>query len=89
MPTILPTPKSFSKSRRLIKEASLKQNNNNDPLQDGLWQVDVGGICGGFVVKDGNVVQCAPILRWSFAYWRQFAKRHNSDVGKGLALPPD
>jgi len=23
---------------------------------------DVGGICGGFVVKNGKVVQCAPIL---------------------------
>jgi hypothetical protein len=49
-------------------------NNNNEPLQDGLWQVDVGGICGDFVVKNGKVVQCAPILRRSFAYWRQFAK---------------
>jgi hypothetical protein len=64
-------------------------NNNNELLQDGLWQVDVGGIYGSFVVKNGKVVQCAPILRRSFTYWRQFAKRHNSDFGNRLALTPD
>jgi hypothetical protein len=59
--------KSYAKSSRTSA--------NITPLEDGLWQVDVGGICAGFVIIDGEVVRCAPILRRSFPFWVKFAKR--------------
>lgn len=32
-------------------------------MTDGLYRVEYGSICAGFVVRDGRVVRCAPILR--------------------------
>ncbi len=32
-------------------------------MRDGLYQVMWRGVCAGFVVRGGKVVQCAPILR--------------------------
>ena len=42
---------------------------------DGLYQVTQGGLCAGFVVEDGQVTLCAPILRRRLAYWRTIARR--------------
>jgi hypothetical protein len=44
------------------------------PLEDGIWQVDVGNVCAAFEVKNGRVIFCSPILRKKFNYWLKFAK---------------
>jgi len=43
-------------------------------MKDGLYQVTYKGICAGFVVKDGEVVDCAPILRRKINFWKTIAK---------------
>lgn len=43
-------------------------------MKDGLYQVTYKGICAGFVVKDGKIVQCAPILRKRISFWISKAK---------------
>lgn len=42
-------------------------------MKDGLYQVTTRYLCGGFVVKAGQVVKCAPILRKRLDYWRTIA----------------
>lgn len=42
-------------------------------MRDGLYQVSRYGICAGFVVEDGRVVRCAPILRKRLAWWTTIA----------------
>jgi len=42
---------------------------------DGLYQVTIRYLCAGFVVEDGRVTLCAPILRRRLAYWRTIARR--------------
>jgi len=32
-------------------------------MKDGLYQITLKNICAGFVIKDGIVIMCAPILR--------------------------
>jgi hypothetical protein len=44
-------------------------------MKDGLYQVNTSYLCAGFVLKDGIVVACAPILRKRIAYWKTIAKR--------------
>jgi hypothetical protein len=43
-------------------------------MRDGLYRVDTGYLCAGFVVERGKVVRCAPILRKRLAYWVTVAK---------------
>jgi len=43
-------------------------------VRDGLYQVTHKGICAGFVVENGKVTVCAPILRKRLAYWATIAK---------------
>jgi hypothetical protein len=58
-------------------------------LEDGTWQVDVGGVCASFVVLDGEVIKCAPILRRSFPFWVALAKRvpDNKPLRTGDTVP--
>lgn len=42
---------------------------------DGLYQVTTSYLCAGFVVEQGRVALCAPILRKRLAYWRTVARR--------------
>lgn len=44
---------------------------------DGLYQVRDNryGICAGFVIQDGQLTLCAPILRRKFPYWWERATR--------------
>jgi len=42
-------------------------------LKDGLWMVTTRYLVAGFVVKDGEVIQCAPILRKKIDYWKTIA----------------
>ena len=44
-------------------------------MRDGLYQVTAYNLCAGFVVKDGVVIMCAPILRRRLAYWLSLAAR--------------
>ena len=38
-------------------------------MRDGLYQVTHQGICAGFVVEQGQVTRCAPILRRRLTWW--------------------
>lgn len=40
-----------------------------------LWQVTTSYLCAAFVVQDGEIVSCAPILRSKLSYWRTIARR--------------
>ena len=42
---------------------------------DGLYRVTTRYLCAGFVVEDGRVTLCAPILRRRLTYWRTVARR--------------
>lgn len=42
-------------------------------MRDGLYQVTTSRLCAGFVVRDGRVTECAPILRKRIAYWQTIA----------------
>ena len=42
-------------------------------MKDGLYQVVTNYLCAGFVVRSGQVTQCAPILRRKIGYWLTLA----------------
>jgi hypothetical protein len=42
-------------------------------VSDGLYRVETSYLCAGFVVENGKVVTCAPILRKKLAYWQTVA----------------
>lgn len=44
-------------------------------MKDGLYRVTTSYLCAGFVIENGRVTMCAPILRRKLAYWRTIAKR--------------
>lgn len=44
------------------------------PLRDGLYQVVTPYLCAGFVVEDGKVRRCAPILRRRLRHWLTVAQ---------------
>lgn len=44
-------------------------------MNDGLYQVTTSYLCAGFVVENGRVTRCAPILRKRIAYWITVARR--------------
>ena len=43
-------------------------------MKDGLYQVTYQNICAGFVVAEGKVSACAPLLRRNFSYWKTKAQ---------------
>ena len=50
-------------------------------MDDGLYRINYKGICAGFVVKGGRVIQCAPILKKRINFWRTYAQdRKNSTM---------
>ena len=51
-------------------------------LPDGTYQVQHENIYAGFTVKDGEVVQCAPILRKRISFWATKATRIRTDESK-------
>lgn len=51
-------------------------------MTDGLYQVTYKGICAGFIVQDGEVVACAPVLQKRLDYWKTIAI-YCGDCGKG------
>lgn len=44
-------------------------------MKDGLYQVTWRGVCAGFVIRDGRLAECAPVLRRRFAYFKTIARR--------------
>ncbi len=44
-------------------------------MRDGLYQVTNSYLCAGFIVRNGRVVECAPILRRRIIYWFTIAER--------------
>ena len=44
-------------------------------MKSGLYRVIYKGICAGFIIKDGRLIECAPILRKRFDFWKTIAKR--------------
>jgi hypothetical protein len=44
-------------------------------VSDGLYRVTTTYLCAGFVIENGQVTQCAPILRKKLAYWKTIAVR--------------
>jgi hypothetical protein len=48
-------------------------------MKDGLYQVNWRGICAGFVVDNGRVTRCAPILRRRFLFFSRIAKRISTE----------
>jgi hypothetical protein len=43
-------------------------------MKDGLYRVMTNYLCAGFVVHNGKVIQCAPILRGKLEYWKTIAR---------------
>ena len=43
-------------------------------LKDGVYQVRTDQICAGFVVKNGLIVDCAPVLLRKIEYWKLRAR---------------
>lgn len=42
-------------------------------MRDGLYRVCTPHLCAGFVVLNGRITRCAPVLRKRTAYWRTIA----------------
>lgn len=38
-------------------------------MRDGLYRVTTSYLCAGFVVENGEVTRCAPILVKKLPYW--------------------
>lgn len=53
-------------------------------LKDGLYLVNHGTITAGFVVRDGRVTVCAPILRKNLEFFARKARF----VPTNVELPP-
>lgn len=47
-------------------------------VADGLYRVETPYLCAGFVVENGKVTRCAPILHSKFDYWLTIAIRISS-----------
>ena len=43
-------------------------------MLDGLYRVATSYLCAGFVVENGQVTRCAPILRNRLDYWKLIAE---------------
>ncbi len=42
-------------------------------MSDGVYQVITSYLCAGFIVIDGVIVKCAPILLKKINYWKNKA----------------
>lgn len=43
-------------------------------MKDGLYEVSTPYMLAGFVVEQGQVTRCAPILRKRLDYWKSIAR---------------
>lgn len=44
-------------------------------MKNGLYRVTNHYLCAGFVIENGKLKWCAPILRRKFNYWKTIAIR--------------
>lgn len=44
-------------------------------MTNGLYRVVTSYLCAGFVIEDGKMTMCAPILRKKIDYWKTIARR--------------
>lgn len=44
-------------------------------MPDGLYRVTTKYLCAGFIIEDGKVVRCAPVLKKNLKYWMTIAKK--------------
>lgn len=44
-------------------------------MRDGLYRVTTPYLCACYVVEDGKVSRCAPILRKRLPYWMTVAEK--------------
>lgn len=49
-------------------------------MKDGLYVVNHKGITAAFVMRDGEVTTCAPILRKEIKYWKTVARWIPTDM---------
>lgn len=42
-------------------------------MKNGLYRVATPYLCAGFVIQNGQVMACAPILRRKICYWKTIA----------------
>lgn len=42
-------------------------------MKDGLYRVTTLYLCAGFIIENGIVTHCAPILKAKFNYWKTIA----------------
>ncbi len=42
-------------------------------MRDGLYQVTTSYLCAGFVIENGVITACAPILKAKLDYWMTVA----------------
>lgn len=42
-------------------------------MMDGLYRVETPYLCAGVIIRDGQVWDCAPILRRRIDYWLTIA----------------
>ena len=42
-------------------------------MRDGLYRVRTSYLCACFVIENGKVTMCAPILRKKLEYWKTIA----------------
>lgn len=51
-------------------EAVNSMRENSSPImKDGLYRVTTKYLCAGFVVENGKITRCAPVLRKKINYW--------------------
>lgn len=43
-------------------------------MDDGLYCVTTNYLCASFIIENGQVTRCAPILRKNIEYWKTVAK---------------
>lgn len=44
-------------------------------MKDGLYQVTTNFFCAAFVIRNGRLAECAPIIRKQFQRWSRIAIR--------------
>ena len=42
-------------------------------FKDGLWRVECGTFTAGFVINNGHIVRCSPVLMKNFDNFAKFA----------------
>ena len=52
--------------------------------QEGLYRICTPRLCAGFVLREGKVIACAPVLRRRLAYWRKIAASIEADTSAEL-----